>query len=104
MNLDSNSDVSSLQKQVYGLLIALILISATLCCYFFDQVRLARHSVAQANGIVNAVRQNEPQITTFINQLVAYGQKHPEFVPVLKKYGIAPVPGVAPTVPAAPKR
>jgi len=30
----------------------------------------------------------------FVNALVNYGQAHPEFRPVLAKYGIAPVPGI----------
>jgi hypothetical protein len=109
MNSDNSSEIASLQRQVFGLIIALILVTATLTCYFYDQVRLARHSVAQANQIINALKQNEPQISAFINQLVAYGQAHPDFVPVLTKYGIAPVKGVPPgapagAVPTAPKK
>jgi hypothetical protein len=107
MNPESNSEIAALQRQVFGLIIALILVSATLTCYFYDQVRLAHRSVAQANQLINTVKQSEPQISAFINQLVAYGQTHPDFVPLLAKYGIAPVKGVppgAPAVPAVPKK
>ena len=42
-------------------------------------------------------------MVNFVNSLVAYGQTHPEFRPVLLKYGITPPPaGVA--VPAVPKK
>ena len=46
----------------------------------------------------------------FVNALVNYGQAHPEFRPVLQKYGIAPVAGIpagspAPAAtPIAPKK
>jgi hypothetical protein len=44
-----------------------------------------------------------------VNEIVAYGEKHPEFKPVLAKYGIAPVPGIpagapAGAVPVPPKK
>jgi len=49
----------------------------------------------------------------FVGQLAIYGQTHPDFQPILKKYGIVPPPvtnapakpaAAAPAAPAAPKK
>jgi hypothetical protein len=41
--------------------------------------------------IIQNYNQNVPVIQTFVKQLVAYGQTHPDFQQqVLKKYGITP--------------
>jgi hypothetical protein len=39
-------------------------------------------------------------MNNFVTQLVAYGEKHPDFVPVLRKYGVAPIPGIPAGTPA----
>jgi hypothetical protein len=52
------------------------------------------------------LRANAMVIETFVTRLVAFGEKHPEFLPVLKKNGIIPPTGAAATAPAstAPKK
>jgi hypothetical protein len=116
MNPDLNSEVSALRQQVYVLLIALIVVSGTLTVFLYRQASLSRKDIEaikpQAEQIVNSFNQNQPLIANFVNQLVAYGQTHPDFVPVLAKYGIAPVKGIpagapvgaVPAAPAAPKK
>jgi hypothetical protein len=106
MNPETTPEILSLQKQVFGLMIALILVSGTLTYYFYGQARLAHRSVTQANKIIDTMKQNEKLANNFVNQLVAYGQTHPDFRPVLAKYGIAPVPGIPAGSPtgAAPKK
>ncbi len=117
MNPDSNpdltSEVAALRNQVYVLLVALIVVSGTLTVYLYRQASMARKDIEaiepQAEQIIKAYNQNQGLMVNFVNQLVAYGQTHPDFVPVLKKYGIEPRPGIpagAPTgaVPAAPKK
>ena len=97
MTTDSNSEISALRNQVFVLLVALIVVSGTLTVYLYRQASLARkdyEAVApQAQQVIGAFNQNQKLLMDFVNQLVAYGQLHPEFRPVLAKYGIVPNAG-----------
>jgi len=113
MNPDLNSEVAALRNQIYVLLIALIVVSGTLTVYLYRQASIERKDIEsirpQAEQLVKAFNQNQSLMVGFVNQLVAYGQTHPDFVPVLAKYGIAPVKGIPATAPAgaapaAPKK
>ena len=110
MNPDLNSEVSALRQQVYVLLIALIVVSGTLTVFLYRQASLSRKDIEairpQAEQFVNSFNQNQPLIVKFVNELVAYGQTHPDFVPVLAKYGIAPIKGIPAGAPvgAVPKK
>jgi len=113
MNPDLNSEVAALRNQVYVLLVALIVVSGTLTVYLYRQASMARKDIEaiqpQAEQLIKAFNQNQGVMVNFVNQLVAYGQTHPDFVPVLAKYGIAPVKGIPAgastgAVPAAPKK
>jgi len=96
-----SDQIAGLQRQVFTLLVALIVVSGTLTVYLYRQASLTGKDIAairpQAQQIILTYKQNLPGMETFVNQLVAYGQTHPDFRPILQKYGIA-VP------PTAPKR
>ena len=100
-----SAEVSALRNQVFILLVALIVCSSTLTIFLFRQASMANKDLEQlkpqATQVINGFNQNQPLVVNFINQLVAYGQAHPDFRPVLAKYGIAPVAGVPA---AAPKK
>ncbi len=100
MSLDSNSEISALKNQVLTLLLALIVVSGTLTTYLFQQARITGKDIEairpQAQQLIGAFNQNQSLMINFLNQLIAYGQAHPDFQPVLRKYGIVPQP-------AAPK-
>ncbi len=104
---DSSSEVASLKNQVFTLLIALIMVSGTLTVFLYRQVSLAGKDIAAGQQLSTMLTKNETQneqvVGTFVSRLVEYGQKHPDFVPVLRKYGIAPVPGVPANAPAPRK-
>ena len=105
MNNDNYSEIAALRSQVFTLLVALIVVSGTLTVYLYRQSSLAGKDQLQAEQLSQNLAKNEAGVINFINQLVAYGQTHPDFVPVLTKYGIAPVAGVPVTAPAAaPKK
>ncbi len=96
-DLSSNStseQVSVLQRQVFSLLVALIVVSGTLTVYLYRQASLARKDyeaiAPQAQQVIGTFNQNQQLLVSFVNQLVAYAQVHPDFRPVLAKYGIAP--------------
>lgn len=101
---NNNSELTALKNQVFTLLIALIVVSGTLTVYLYRQVSLAGKDIAAGQQLTSVLNQNEAAVQTFVTRLVAYGQKHPEFVPVLKKYGIAPVPGVPANAPVMPAK
>lgn len=111
MNDDTNSQISSLQRQVFSLLVALIVVSGTVTVFLYRQASLAGKDLdsikPQAMQIIGAYSQNQTLMVNFVNQLVAYGQTHPDFRPVLAKYGIAPIPGIpagSPVGAAVPKK
>jgi hypothetical protein len=92
MNSDSESEIAALRNQVYVLLVALIVVSGTLTGFLYRQASMTRKDIEairpQAEQMINAVNQNKQAIGGFVEALVAYGQKHPDFAPVLAKYGI----------------
>jgi hypothetical protein len=100
MSLDFNSEISALKNQVFTLLLALIVVSGTLTIYLYRDASLKGKDIEairpQAQQLIGAFNQNQKLMIDFVNALVAYGQTHPDFQPVLRKYGIAPQP-------AAPK-
>jgi hypothetical protein len=104
---NTNGEITALKNQVFTLLVALIVVSGTLTVYLYRQVSLAGKDLAQGQQLSTVLTQNENAVAAFVTKLVAYGEKHPDFVPVLKKYGIAPVAGVPANsliAPAAPKK
>lgn len=101
--------VAALQRQVFLLLMALIVVTATLVFYLYYQSRIeSRDLAAMRPGAVQMIdqyRRNALEIQTFEKQLISYGQTHTSFQPILQQYGLipssaAPAHGSAPTAPA----
>lgn len=92
MNSDSESEIAALRNQVYVMLVALVVVSGTLTVYMYRQASMTRKDIdairPQAEQMINTLNQNKQAIGGFVEAVVAYGQKHPEFDPVLAKYGI----------------
>lgn len=113
---ESNSEIAVLRNQLYVLLVSLLVVSGTLTIFLYRQASIARKDLdalkPQAEQLIKGFADNQNQIVAFVNQLVAYGQTHPDFRPVLAKYGIEPRPGIpagapvgaVPTPPVAPKK
>jgi type II secretory pathway component PulF len=97
---NTNSEIAALKNQVFTLLVALIVVSGTLTVYLYRQASMAGKDLAQGQQLGTVLSQNEAAVSGFVTKLVAYGERHPDFVPVLKKYGISPVKGVPATAPA----
>jgi hypothetical protein len=91
-----SDQICALQRQVFTLLLALIVVSGTLTVFLYRQASITRRDIAgikpQATQLINAFKQNSPGVQVFVNQLIAYGQTHPDFRPVLQKYGINGAP------------
>ena len=124
---DLAMQVAALQRQVSVLLLVLLVVSMTLAAYLRYEDYIYHKDAAaikpQAMQIINTFNaatagMNRQAVLNFINQLVVYGQKNPDYAQqVLKKYGFAPPPPkpaptttsiapkpapVAPAAPAAP--
>ena len=102
-NTELSEQIEALRRQTFTLLLALIIVSGTLVSYLFYQSRIMSKNIEnykqQAALVIQNYNQNVPVIQSFVKQLVAYGQAHPDFQQqVLKKYGIT-----AQTVAAAKK-
>jgi hypothetical protein len=92
-NVEISDQIAALQRQVFILLLALIVVSGTLTVFLYRQASLARRDLdaikPQAVQIINAFNQNHASVTNFVEALRVYGLSHPDFQQqVLKKYGI----------------
>ena len=92
-----SSQIAALQRQVFILLLALIVVSGTLTVFLYRQASLASRDLAavkpQADQIIYTFNLNHSNITNFVEQIQAYGQTHPDFQQqILKKYGLVPAP------------
>ena len=104
VNSDLAEQVAALQRQVFLLLLTLIVVTGTLVAYLFYQ---SHHIGRDVNNIrvqvIQPYNQKLPALKNFVEQLVAYGKAHPEFNPILAKYGFIAVTN-APAKAAAPKK
>jgi hypothetical protein len=102
--------IIALRQQVFTLLLALVIVSGTLTVYLYRQASLAGKDLKaikpQATQMIDAFKREQPAMESFVKQLTAYGVTHPDFQPILKKYGIEPKaqPAPTPVAPAAAKK
>jgi predicted PurR-regulated permease PerM len=96
---DLAGQVASLRRQITHLLLVLIVISGTLTTYLFYQSRTFANDLTalepQAREVIQNYNKNLPNIQKFVQALATYGQAHPDFQPILKKYGIPLTPSAA---------
>lgn len=101
---ETGAEIAALKNQIFTLLVALIVVSGTLTVYLYRQVSLANKDITQSRQVGEIVAKKDAAVTAFVNELAAYGQKHPDFAAsVLKKYGIPPT-GIPATPPVAPNK
>ena len=98
----------ALRHQVFTLLLALVVVSGTLTVFLYRQASVVGKDMAavrpQATQMIEAFKRDQPTMENFVKQLTAYGNTHPDFQPILKKYGIvSPTPSATPPV-SAPKK
>jgi hypothetical protein len=98
--------IVALRHQVFTLLLALVVVSGTLTVYLYRQASVTGKDIAaikpQATQIIKVFGENRVGMENFVKQLSAYGSTHPDFQPILRKYGIVPQSTAAPTALTAP--
>ena len=100
---DSASEIATLRNQVFTLFLALIVVSGTLTTFVYYQSRQTSKQIAVAEKTIEDLKKNDQNVNAFVGQLLAYGQRDANFLPVLKKYGLPlDKPAAAPA--AAPKK
>lgn len=87
--------VAALQRQVFLLLLALIVVTFTIVFYLFYQSHILAMDLDTyrpgAVQIIKAYNDNARAIAGFENEVSSYGATHPAFQPVLKEFGLAPM-------------
>ena len=101
---DKNGEIEALKNQMFFLLVALIVVSGTVTVTLYRQVSLANKDITQSERMESQISTNEVVFRSILGQLISYGEKHPDYLQVLKKNGIIVQPKGAPVAPAAPRK
>lgn len=91
-DLNNNSladQVAALRNQVFLLMLALIVVTGTLVAYLsYESRHIGRDVASLQTQVVGPYNKKLPAIRNFVGQLVTYGNQHPDFRPILVKYGV----------------
>src|ERR1017187_6066057 len=103
---DLQAQYEALRHLVVSILVLLVVISGTLNIYLLRQWRTTSKDLAgirpqAAQMIAEYQRVSAPLMTDFVKKITEYGRTHPDFAPILTKYGLKPG-GPTGTVPATP--
>jgi hypothetical protein len=104
---DLQDQVDALRHLMVSILILVIVISGTLNIYLLRQWRTVSKDLAgirpqAAQMIAEYQKVSAPLMTDFVKKITEYGRTHPDFAPVLTKYGLKPTaPTAAAPAPAA---
>jgi hypothetical protein len=95
-NSDLGQQVAALQRQVFLLLVALIVVAATFVFHLYYQSRIDSKDLEglrpSAKLAIDEYSRNALAIQNFEKQLVGYGMTHPSFQPILRQYGLMASP------------
>ena len=102
---DLRAQYDQLRHLIASVLILAIVISGTLGIYLLRQWQSSRKDLAairpQATQMIAEYQKvSGPMMNDFVKKLTDYGRSHPDFAPVLAKYGLKPA-GPTSTPPAA---
>jgi len=106
---DMQAQYDELRHLIMSVLILVIVISGTFNIYLLRQWRSTSRDLAvirpQATQMIADYQKvTGPLINDFVKKITEYGRSHPDFAPVLAKYGIKPTAttGAAPAASASP--
>ena len=92
---DLRTQCDQLRQLIASILILVIVISGTLGIYLLRQWQSSRKDLAAirpqaAQMIAEYQKVSGPLMNDFVKKITDYGRSHPDFVPVLAKYGMRP--------------
>ena len=108
---DLQAQYDALRHLVVSVLILVVVMSGTLNIYFLRQWRSTSKDLAairpQASQMITEYQKvTGPLMNDFIKKITEYGRTHPDFAPIMAKYGLKPAaltnlpaPAVVPTAP-----
>ena len=89
------AECACLRQQVWMLLVLMVVISGTVTIYLFRQAVITRKDVEQLRPQIQQgmqlFSQKRAELENWAKQLNAYATTHPDFLPILVKYGFTPV-------------
>jgi len=101
---DLREQCLDLNRQVSLLMVGLIVASFTLTAFLGVQSIRAGRELEQMNQMMNATRQEQANLEGVLARLIEYAKTHPDFMPVLGKYGIKPINQASNPPAATPKK
>lgn len=102
------AECAQLRAQTQNLRLAQLIVAVAVAGFFWVEVWRNGQALEtmrpQASQVAEVTKKQTPAINEFVNRLAEFGRTHPDFVPVLTKYGIATtttsaVPGALPPAP-----
>ena len=101
---DADATHRCLQSQLNVMLAIVVLLSGTVCAYFYRQLTYSQKDLAlfrpQAQQVIEAYERDKPILSDFLKKMTDYAATHPDFAPIAAKYGLTKAPAAA--VPATP--
>ena len=97
---DLRSEIEALRQQVWVMLVLMVVISGTLSTFLLVQMKNANKDLQENHQVVA----QGAGMDQFLSRMVDYGKTHPDFVPILNKYGITVQNAPAPSPAAAPRK
>jgi hypothetical protein len=106
---DLQAQCDALRHLVVSILILVVVISGTLNIYLLRQWRSTTKDLAAirpqaAQMIAEYQKVSGPLMNDFIKKITEYGRTHPDFAPVLTKYGIKSTTVLAAPATTVPKK
>jgi hypothetical protein len=101
------AQLDALRHLIVSILILVVMISGTLNIYLLRQWRSTSKDLAgvrpqAAQMVAEYQKVSGPLMTDFIKRITEYGRTHPDFAPILAKYGLKPVTPTNPPAAALP--
>jgi DNA integrity scanning protein DisA with diadenylate cyclase activity len=86
-----SNQIAALQRQLFSLLLVLIVVSGTVTVYLYREASLKRKDIEAlrptANQIIETFGKNREKMLTFLDQLNAYALNHPDIKQILARNG-----------------
>jgi hypothetical protein len=79
--------VDSLQRLVGTILVLLLIVSGTLSIFLYWQVRTYNRELQAGRQQLSQIQGQQNEV---VRRMQDFGRTHPDFVPILAKYGLKP--------------